>query len=320
MRGSLPWHGASPPPTGDGTHRDLHLLRPVCCLLHPKTLGEAAQYSACTGSTGLQKGTGDAAFPTILGVAPCLSFPLCDILIGTRGDVATSALRWASRVLLESPCPGEGVTDAHPAPTTWQAAKTPSTGATRPHHALHTRHTVHTRPHSPRVHPTCTQAHAQVVTTLTCTPGPHRRNPRHPACLLPPAQPQPSPHARVTSVHPPPATALPGCTCANTPAPHSRRLHTGPFPRLRLMHTWSCLHPCAPMGACPPCGMLLTATGWWGMRDICACQTSYSPELSPSAQPPFLQLLQTTLTPQHLLEAAAPSTCTYALPADPHTA
>lgn len=153
------------------------------------------------------------------------------------------------------------------------------------------------------VHPRTTQAQppASRVPPATCT-----------TAAVPPR----TRHLRA----PPPATALPGCTCANTPAPHSRRLHTGPFPRLRLMHTWSRLHPCAPTGACPPCGMLLTTKGWWGMGDICACQASHSPELSPGVQPLLLQLLQTTLTPQHLLEAAAPSTCTHALPADPHTA
>ena len=226
MGGSLPCHGASPSSPGTGTHRDWHPLGLVCCVLCPQNLGEAAQFSACTGSTGIQKGVGTPSLAHCAGGRLCASVSLSVIDPRTQGVKPQPRLRDGQAESCQGTPILGGVTDSCPAPTTWRAAKTPGAGAARPPvpctHAMPCTPT----PAAPGMHPTCTQAHARAVTTLTCTLGPHRRNPRHPARLPPPAQPQPPPHARVTSVHPP---QLPPCPAARAQT-HRRRTAGGSAP------------------------------------------------------------------------------------------
>lgn len=154
------------------------------------------------------------------------------------------------------------------------------------------------------MHPTRSQAHARAVTTPTCTPGPHRLNLQHPAHLPPPAQPQP-PTGRTSPPRTPAATALPGRTCANTPAPPSRRhplAHS--LPCLRPMRTWSRPHRCA----LPRHGLLLAST--LARRHARPCAPARA-----AAQMAKRSSVTHSNTPTAALhpDTAAPSTCTYML-------
>lgn len=100
---------ASPSSGRNGTHWDWHRVH---CLLHPQIPGEAAQFSAHTGSTDFQKGMGNPALPTMPGEALCLSFPLCDRPTGTRSDPATSTPSWARSPASTLPSCGGEVTNS----------------------------------------------------------------------------------------------------------------------------------------------------------------------------------------------------------------
>lgn len=151
------------------------------------------------------------------------------------------------------------------------------------------------------VHPGTTQAQppaprAPPATCTTAAAPPHARHLRAPPSAIRQA------------------TALPGRTCTNTPAPHSRRHPTGPLPRLRLTHTWSRLHPCAPTGAGPRCGTLLTSTLARHHAWPCTPTRAGTRVANKPTPPAITPSHNDTPTPALHPEAAAPSTCTYMLP------